>query len=213
MSRFFEYLQLGALACWAVLGLSRAILFRARGLRVIVIDRQRTLWQMLVDALAVTCLLTWAYEVVAHAWPFPAYAGPAILGHVLLNSIVIKSVGVVLLSASVLLYAVALYYLGESWRLGIDRNAPGPLVTDGIYRWTRHPIYLAFDLLFTGTFLVSGRLVFLLLALVWMPVMHLIMLREERFLSELYGDAYRDYCTRVGRYFPGHRSARKPDAG
>jgi protein-S-isoprenylcysteine O-methyltransferase Ste14 len=87
----------------------------------------------------------------------------------------------------------------------IDRTHPGPLVTGGIYGWTRHPIYVAFDLLFVGTFLVLGRLIFLVLALVWLRLLHSYMQREECFLSHLYGEPYRDYCGRVGRYFSWHR--------
>jgi protein-S-isoprenylcysteine O-methyltransferase Ste14 len=106
---------------------------------------------------------------------------------------------------AVALYGIAVRRLGESWRLGIDRINPGRLVTDGVYGWTRHPIYVALDLLFVGTFLVLGRLIFLVFALVWLPLLHAYMRREERFLSELYGDSYRDYCGRVGRYCSWHR--------
>ena len=167
---------------------------------------------MVADAFALACLLVWAYEVVAYAWPFRFHVGPVRLGRVLVESITIKAVGAVLVSAAILLYAVALRDLGASWRLGIDRTTPGPLVTGGIYRWTRHPIYVAFDLLFVGTFLVHGRLIFLVLALIWLPLLHAFMQREERFLAQHYGNAYRDYCGRVGRYFSWHRYDRETKA-
>jgi protein-S-isoprenylcysteine O-methyltransferase Ste14 len=38
------------------------------------------------------------------------------------------------------------------------------------------------------------------------------MLREERFLSQLYDGAYAEYCQRVGRYFPWWKYGRKPNA-
>jgi protein-S-isoprenylcysteine O-methyltransferase Ste14 len=160
---------------------------------------------MAIDTMAFGCLLVWAYEVVAYAWPLHFHMGPQNLGRILIDNIAIKTVGTIVVSAAVLLYGVALRRLGASWRLGIDRSAPGPLVTDGIYRWTRHPIYVALDLLFAGTFLVLGRLIFLVLALIWIPLLDSFMRREERFLAQLYGGAYRDYCTRVGRYFSWRR--------
>ncbi len=166
---------------------------------------------MVVDALAVICLLVWAYESVAYAWRFHFHAGPIWLHQVLVGNITVKTVGAALVAIAVVLYAIALGRLGKSWRLGIDRTTPGPLVTDGIYRWTRHPIYVAFDLLFVGTFLVLGHVIFLLLALVLLPLLHCHMLREERFLTELYDGAYRDYCRRVGRYSPWQRYGRKRD--
>ena len=212
-SRFFDWFQFGILVCWGTLGVTRALLFHARGVRVVMTDRQRTFWEMLADGLASGFLLIWAYEVVAHAWSFDFHVGPRSFGRILVDSIAIKTVGAIVVSLAVLLYAIAVHHLGASWRLGIDRAAPGPLVTDGLYRWTRHPIYVAFDLLFVGTFLLSGRLIFLMLASVWIPLLHLIMRREEHFLAELYGGAYRDYCGRVGRYFSWHRYEREAKAG
>ena len=96
------------------------------------------------------------------------------------------------------LLAFANEIIAYAWQV---RFHIGSLVTGGVYRWTRHPIYVAFDLLFVGTFLLLGRLSFLVLALVWVPLLHAIMNREERLLTGLYGDAYRDYSRRVGRYF------------
>ena len=204
-ARFFEWFQFAVLVCWGLLGLTRALLYYARGIPVIVVDRQRTPSQMAVDALTLTCLLVWAYKIVASAWQLHFHAGPMWLQQVLVGSIAVKTVGATIVSIAVVLYAIAIGHLGKSWRLGIDRTTPGPLVTDGVYRWTRHPIYVAFDLLFVGTFLVLGRGIFLLLALVLIPLLHCHMLREERFLTELYDGAYCDYCRRVGRYFPWQR--------
>ena len=204
-SRFFDWFQFGIIVCWGTLGVMRALLLRARGVPVFVADRRRTAWEMMADGLALVCLLTWAYEVVAYAWSFGFHVGPASFDRILVDSFTVKVAGAIVGSIAILLFAIALRHLGASWRLGIDRTTPGPLVTGGIYRWSRHPIYVAFDLLFVGTFLLSGRLIFLVLASVWIPLLHLIMRREERFLAELYGGAYRDYCGRVGRYFSWHR--------
>ncbi len=210
-ARFFEWFQFGALVCWALLGLTRAIQCHIRGGRVFAADRERMLPQKAVDTLAFACLLVWAYEIAAYAWPFRFHIGPNYAGNVLVDGIAIKILGAVIVSLATLLYAIALRRLGGSWRLGIDRIMPGRLVTEGVYRWTRHPIYVAFDLLFAGTFLVLGRFVFLLLVLVWIPLMHLFMLREEYFLAQFHGAAYRDYCRRVGRYFSCPRYGREPN--
>lgn len=212
-SRFFEWFQLGVLAGLGLLGVTQAIRLRAHGVSVIVADRQRTPGQMMLDGLALICLLVWAYEIVACGWRFDFHVGPMGLHQDLLKSTSWKTLGAVVDSLAVLLYSTAVRRLGQSWRLGIDRTTAGPLVTEGIYRWTRHPIYVAFDLLFAGTFLVLGRLIFLVLVLLWIPLLHTYMQREERFLSDLYGDSYRDYCGRVGRYFSWHRHDGAPNSG
>jgi protein-S-isoprenylcysteine O-methyltransferase Ste14 len=90
--------------------------------------------------------------------------------------------------------------MGASWRIGIDRQQPGQLVTSGLFAWSRNPIYLAFDLLVVGAFLIHGRSLFLILGAAMMLLIHAIVLREERFLDAKFGDAFRNYRKRVGRY-------------
>ena len=187
------------------LGLTRALMLRARGVSVFVGDRQRTGSQMLADTVMLACLLTFAYEILAYAWQLRFHIGPSVLERAVVDGPASKALGALIVAGALILYAIALRDLGVSWRLGLDRSAPGPLITGGVYRWTRHPIYIAFDLWFMGTFLLTGRLSFLVLALIGVLLLHAIMDREERFLTRLYGDAYRDYSRRVGRYFFGQR--------
>ena len=191
------------------LGLTRALMLRARGVPVFVVDRQRTGWQILADTVMLACLLTFGYEIIAYAWQLRFHIGPSVLERSVVDGLASQALGALIVTGAVILYAIALHDLGVSWRLGLDRSAPGPLITGGVYHWTRHPIYIAFDLWFMGTFLLIGRLSFLVLALVWVPLLHAIMQREERFLTQLYDDAYRDYSKRVGRYFSWHRHNRE----
>ncbi len=167
---------------------------------MVVADRQRTLVHYALDLFTLACLLLWAYEVIAHAWAVPFHAGPAELHGILVGHPGIKLLGMMLAGGGLLLYAFSLRRLGSSWRMGIDRSTPGPLVTGGVYRWSRHPIYVAFDMVFVGTFLLSGRTVFLLLAVLAIALLHLHLLREEQFLREQFPGAYDNYCRRVGRY-------------
>ena len=51
-----------------------------------------------------------------------------------------------------------------------------------------------------GVFLIQGRLIFLALAAFLIGTLHDQILHEERFLRRVYGNAYRDYRARVGRY-------------
>ena len=124
-SRFFEWFQFAALVCLGLVGLSRALLLYARGIPVIAADRQRTPLQMVVDTLALVCLLVWAYEIVACAWSFHFHAGPIWLRRVLVDSVTVKVAGTVFVSVALVLYVIALGHLGKSWRMGIDRTTPG----------------------------------------------------------------------------------------
>lgn len=75
------------------------------------------------------------------------------------------------------------------------------LVTDGVYRFTRNPIYLAMALAYLGLALAvdsTALLVLLppLLALVQVGVIA----REERYLAGKFGDEYRRYTASVRRW-------------
>jgi protein-S-isoprenylcysteine O-methyltransferase Ste14 len=61
--------------------------------------------------------------------------------------------------------------------------------------------FLFIDLYFIGTFLINGTLFFLLTALIIVIGIHYQILQEERFLTQHYGDSYREYYNTVGRYF------------
>lgn len=75
------------------------------------------------------------------------------------------------------------------------------IVDSGPFGFSRNPLYVGMDLLFVGLALwldtLWGVPVFILLLL----VMHYgVILREERYLEERFGDAYRQYRARVRRY-------------
>src|SRR5262249_9802350 len=121
-------------------------------------------------------------------------------GVVLFDAVALKVMGVVAWMVGLVIYGLALRAMGDSWRIGIDREAPGGLVTHGIFAWSRNPIYLGFEMGVIGTFLIQSRLIFLVITLVLAGVLSALIQREERFLTRTYGDTYRDYQSRVGRY-------------
>ena len=199
-SRFFDWFQIAALGCLASLGLGRAIVLYTRGIRIVVIDWERTALEKLADLLLVILLLSWAYETVAWAWPLRNHILAAPLSTVRIDVVGLKVAGVVVVLAGLVIFALSLWAFADSWRIGIDRERPGALMTNGIFAWTRNPIYIALDSIVLGTFLVSGRVIFLAIALALVGLLHYEIRREEKYLAETYGDAYRDYRERVGRY-------------
>ena len=199
-ARFFGCFQLCALACLVGLGMVRAAVLYARGVHVVAIDWQRSPFEQLVDSLLIVVILSWTYEAVAYSWPLRRHVFPAWLAPVLIDAAVVKLLGVVVVCIGLLIFALALWAFADSWRIGIDRTTAGPLITGGIFAWTRNPIYIALDLIAGGTFLLQGRAIFLLLALALAGLLHCEIRREERYLASTYGATYRAYCERVGRY-------------
>src|SRR5207249_9375380 len=94
--------------------------------------------------------------------------------------------------------------MGASWRVGLEHERAGALVTRGLYRYSRNPIYLFMFVAFAGfAFLLPTWPLLVMLAAgvvgwrIW--VIHV----EEPHLLAIYGDAYRAYAARVGRFLPG----------
>jgi protein-S-isoprenylcysteine O-methyltransferase Ste14 len=75
------------------------------------------------------------------------------------------------------------------------------LVTSGIYRFTRNPIYLGFLLMVIGLPLNSGLYWGLVMAPFYVLTMNrLIIQREEAYLERKFGKAYTSYTSRVRRW-------------
>jgi protein-S-isoprenylcysteine O-methyltransferase Ste14 len=113
------------------------------------------------------------------------------------------ALGAVLLFGGLLLQAAAMLDLGASWRVGIEERARPGLVTGGLYRFSRNPIFLALIAVLTGyTLLLPTLLSALILAGGYLGIRQQIA-EEESYLLRTYGEAYRAYARRVGRLLPG----------
>lgn len=77
------------------------------------------------------------------------------------------------------------------------------LCTDGIYAAVRNPCYSGVMLMCTGALFIAGNLLLLILPFVyWLAMTVLMKQTEEKWLTELYGQEYVDYCKKVNRCIP-----------
>ena len=75
------------------------------------------------------------------------------------------------------------------------------LVTTGIHGRTRNPIYLGMFLVYCGIGIAARNSWTLLLTLpLALTIRYGVVAREEAYLERRFGDAYRDYTRRVGRW-------------
>ena len=73
-------------------------------------------------------------------------------------------------------------------------------LTKGLYRYSRHPMYITQLVMFIGVGVASASWVFLLFSIVWTIFSFVSAIPEERFCLEKYGDAYRDYMNSTPRW-------------
>ncbi len=79
---------------------------------------------------------------------------------------------------------------------------PCKLVTDGPYRWVRHPMYVALMVYFVALALVSAFSPFVFLALLMIALLRRAALAEERPLAERHPGEYEEYAARTPRFIP-----------
>ncbi|HEV8128726.1 MAG TPA: isoprenylcysteine carboxylmethyltransferase family protein [Candidatus Eisenbacteria bacterium] len=76
------------------------------------------------------------------------------------------------------------------------------LVTRGPYRWVRHPFYVSVTLFLAGVSLAAADWFFLVGGAAVLVLIGIRTRTEEAKLEERFGEAYRAYRERTGRFFP-----------
>ncbi|MDR2890849.1 MAG: isoprenylcysteine carboxylmethyltransferase family protein [Alistipes sp.] len=123
--------------------------------------------------------------------------------------------------AGVAVFGVAVRTMADSWRTEIPEgetenrtevetanrtdNGRTELVTRGIFRISRNPAFLGFDLMFAGVAAMFFNPVLAALTVGTAIVYHLQILQEERFLTATFGAPYTEYMARTRRYLGRRR--------
>lgn len=111
--------------------------------------------------------------------------------------------GAVLQVPFLVLFWLSHAHLGRNWSPGLEVHEEHALVTHGIYRRIRHPMYAAIWLSALAQPLliqnwIAGFLVVPACAALWF----IRVPREEAMLRRWFADAWDGYCLRAGRMFP-----------
>jgi protein-S-isoprenylcysteine O-methyltransferase Ste14 len=104
------------------------------------------------------------------------------------------------------LCVLGIYWLFSSIGSGITPTSATrtehKLVTSGPYRWVRHPLYTVGTSLFVAFGMMADNWFIALLGVLVFIAMAIRTPREEANLIEKFGDEYREYMKRTGRYLP-----------
>ena len=108
-------------------------------------------------------------------------------------------IGYIFLITGLSFSILSLFTLGKSTRFGIPTKKTA-LKTGGLYKISRNPIYLGFDLMTISSILFLLNPVIIVTGIFSMLVYHLIIIGEEQFLEKAFGADYLEYKKKVRRY-------------
>ncbi|HEY5623316.1 MAG TPA: isoprenylcysteine carboxylmethyltransferase family protein [Gammaproteobacteria bacterium] len=111
----------------------------------------------------------------------------------------VLGVATIVVSIAIFVWVLTMF---SSARTSVDHRKPTTaLITSGPFRYSRNPIYVSMTLLSAGIAVVTSNFWILLMTLPAVITVHfLVILREEAFLKEKFGDRYLQYCASVRRW-------------
>lgn len=116
---------------------------------------------------------------------------------------IVRWLGVAVMLASLWLFWRSHVDLGQNWSVSLEIRENHELVTNGVYRLVRHPMYASIWLWGIAQAMILGNWLAGLAFLPAFAAMYLIRTpREERMMSETFGEAYHQYAHRTGRILP-----------
>lgn len=118
--------------------------------------------------------------------------------------LVVRAGGLAVFALFLALYAAALLALGRA-NTYCGRSG---LVCGGLYRWSRNPQYATIIPSYAGLALWADSAAVYALAAALVAVYVMMALAEESWLGETYGERYRSYARRVGRFLAVRRAFR-----
>ncbi len=139
-------------------------------------------------------LLTWISEIVFHN-KITDFTGN------IFKSLYITYAGILITALGAGVFILAVVFMKTSWRVGIDKNTKTTLITNGIYKYSRNPAFVGFNLMFSGVFFTYPDIITLIVWFINMIAFHLLILQEEKHLLAVFGKEYEKYKRNVPRYF------------
>jgi protein-S-isoprenylcysteine O-methyltransferase Ste14 len=100
--------------------------------------------------------------------------------------------GIAVYILGILFYASAMFFFATA-----EYHRP---VTRGLYKFSRHPVYLSFFIIILGATIATGNLILLIMNVLYVIVSRKIAKAEELDCQERYGTEYKKYAKNVKRF-------------
>jgi protein-S-isoprenylcysteine O-methyltransferase Ste14 len=183
---------LGALTIVLLLGmvLTRVVLLKRQGIKAMKFGSTDK-----TDFLIPPFALFYFYVLFAAAFDWPNVSARPFF-----HSEAAAWAGVLFCVAGLVILLWSLISFRQSFRIGIDTDDADKLIVDGVFAFSRNPIYVVFAMVLLGEFLIFPNWISLIYLVAGAGLIHRQVLREEDYLKGHYGEAYEHYCHRVRRY-------------
>lgn len=115
--------------------------------------------------------------------------------------VIFRIMGVLTGTVGLIVFIISVLTMKDSWRAGVSTTDKTELVTEGIYRISRNPAFLGFDLVYIGITITFFNWILFIISLLAIVIFHLqIILVEEKFLIKTFNKEYEEYTENVNRY-------------
>lgn len=149
--------------------------------------------------LAVSLNLLWLFSL-----SLPFYTPPLQQLWIELDEKLFAMIGVGVFVLGSVVRATAIRTLDRHFTYKLTIRQDHTLIQHGLYRWIRHPSYTGTLLEVTGMMLAARSWIGMLLFIASAgTIIGIRIRREERMLTEHFGQEYKEYMKRTWRLFPG----------
>ena len=115
------------------------------------------------------------------------------------KNIVFEVVAIIFGILSIIFFLLATITMRNNWRVGIPEEKTS-LVINGIYKWSRNPAFVGFDLLYISNTILFFNIPLLITSIFAIGLLHLQVLQEEQHMLKTFGKEYKEYKKHTLRY-------------
>ncbi len=187
-----EYIKIGLKVTWLIV----FTFWFISGLGAKKVKRQETIFKRFVQywlPLIIAILLLGPGDWFGHTWLRENF-----IEHTNLVGIIGLSISVI----GAIIACTSRYTLGKNWSLSIQKKESHQLIQNGIYKIIRHPIYTGLLFLFIGNAIIVGDYRAIIAIIIIFVSFWFKLKKEERLLSETFGDQYTAYKKRTKALIP-----------
>jgi protein-S-isoprenylcysteine O-methyltransferase Ste14 len=173
------------------------VVWRATGKFPVVIGSGDTVYDIVGKGLKVLVAI-WAIAVFIFvaAPDYYGYLGPIYY----IESQPLRISGLTILLFSLPWIAIAQAQMGKSFRIGVDITDRPDLVTGGMFKFSRNPIYVGIMAGCLGLFLCIPNSLTAVVLVGGVFAVHVQVRLEEEYLRKLHGEVFEKYCRQVRRW-------------